>query len=72
MLTVAELELALAASEGDFRGKVLAGDLTPDLDLTVGSRRCLYFRKDRKAEIAKRYGPTQGEKGPGSIKSQPA
>jgi hypothetical protein len=55
MLTVAELELALAASEGYLRGKVLAGDLTPDHDLTIGSRRYLYFRKDRKREIAERY-----------------
>jgi len=53
MLTVAELELA--ASEGYLRGKVLAGDLTPDHDLTIGSRRYLYFRKDRKREIAERY-----------------
>jgi hypothetical protein len=56
MLTVAELELALAASEGYLRGTVLAGDLTPDHDLTIGSRRHLYFRKDRKREIAERYG----------------
>jgi superfamily II DNA or RNA helicase len=55
MLTVAELELALAASEGYLRGKVLAGDLTPDHALTIGSRRYLYFRKDRKQEIAERY-----------------
>ena len=57
MLTVAErqLELALAATEGNLRGKVLAGDLSPDHDLTIGSRRYLYFRKDRKREIAKRY-----------------
>jgi hypothetical protein len=55
MLTVAELDLALAASEGYLRGKVLAGDLTPDHDPTIGSGRCLYFRKDRKREIAERY-----------------
>ena len=58
MLSVAELELALAASEGYLRGKVLAGDLTPDHDLTIGSRRYFYFRKDRKQAIAKRYGLT--------------
>ena len=56
MLTVAELELALAAAENYLRGKVLAGDLAPDHDVTIGSRRCLYFRKDRKQEIAERYG----------------
>lgn len=58
MLSVAELELALAASEGYLRGKVLAGDLTPDHDVTIGSRRYFYFRKDRKQAIAKRYGLT--------------
>ncbi|WP_254045289.1 DEAD/DEAH box helicase [Thiohalocapsa sp. ML1] len=58
MLTVAELELALAASQDYLRGKVLAGDLAPDHDLTIGSRRYFYFSKDRKPEIAQRFGLT--------------
>jgi len=58
MLSVAELELALAAAEGYLRGKVLAGDLKPDHDLTMGSRRYFYFRKDRKEEIARQFGLT--------------
>lgn len=56
MLSVAELELTLAASEDYLRGKVLAGDLTPDHDLTIGSRRYFYFRKDRRHEIAEQFG----------------
>ncbi|MEA3642661.1 MAG: DEAD/DEAH box helicase family protein [Lamprobacter sp.] len=56
MLTVAELELALAASENYLRGKVLAGELTADHDLSIGSRRYFYFGKDRKQEIAERFG----------------
>lgn len=55
MLSVAELELVLAASENYLRGKVLAGDLLPDHDVSIGSRRYFYFRKDRKQEIAERY-----------------
>lgn len=56
MLSVSELEVALAAAEGHLRSKVLNGDLTPDHTLEIGTRRHFYFRKDRKAEIAKRFG----------------
>jgi superfamily II DNA or RNA helicase len=56
MLSVAELELALSASEGYLRDKVIKGDLAPDHDLTIGSRRYFYFRKNRKQAIAERYG----------------
>jgi len=56
MLSVAELELALAASEGYLRGKVLAGELTPDHDLSIGSRRYFYFDKARTRAIAAQFG----------------
>jgi hypothetical protein len=56
MVTVAEMELALAASQDYLRGKALAGELAPDHDLSIGSRRYFYFSKDRKPEIAARYG----------------
>jgi hypothetical protein len=58
MLSVADLELALAASEGYLRNKVLKGDLTPDHTLEIGDRRYFYFRRDRKDEIAKQFGLT--------------
>lgn len=56
MLSVADLELALAASEGYLRNKVLRGELEPDHTLEIGRRRYFYFRKDRKPEIAERFG----------------
>lgn len=56
MLSVADLELALAASEGYLRNKVLKGELEPDHDLEIGARRYFYFRKERKGEIAERFG----------------
>jgi hypothetical protein len=56
MLSVADLELALAASEGYLRGKVLKGDLEPDHALEIGARCYFYFRKERKAEIAEQFG----------------
>ena len=56
MLSVADLELALAASEGYLRNKVLRGELEPDHTVEIGSRRYFYFRKDRKLEIAERFG----------------
>jgi len=58
MLSVADLELALAAAEGFLRNKVQRGELTPDHTLDIGTRRYLYFRKDRKAEIARQFGLT--------------
>lgn len=56
MTSVADLELALAASEGYLRNKVLKGELEPDHDLEIGRRRYFYFRKERKGEIAERFG----------------
>jgi superfamily II DNA or RNA helicase len=56
MLSVADLELALATSEGYLRNKILKGELAPDHTLEIGTRRYFYFRRDRKAEIAERFG----------------
>lgn len=56
MLSVADLELALAASEGYLRGKVQRGELAPDHSFQIGARTYHYFRKDRQAEIAKQFG----------------
>lgn len=56
MFSVADLELALAASEGYLRSKVLHGELEPDHSLEIGSRRYFYFRKERKRAIAERFG----------------
>jgi hypothetical protein len=56
MLSVADLELALATSEGYLRNKVQKGELAPDHALEIGTRRYFYFPKDRKAEIAERFG----------------
>jgi hypothetical protein len=56
MLSVADLELALAASEGYLRGKVQRGELVPDHSFQIGTRTYHYFRKDRQAEIAKQFG----------------
>jgi hypothetical protein len=56
MLSVADLELALAASEGYLRNKVQKGELSPDHTFAIGTRRYFYFRKDRKAEIAEQFG----------------
>ena len=56
MLSVSDLELALAASEGYLRNKVLKGELEPDHDLEIGARRYFYFRKERRSEIAERFG----------------
>jgi superfamily II DNA or RNA helicase len=58
MLSSADLELALAASEGYIRNKVQKSELTADHTLEIGSRRYFYFRKDRKAEIARQLGLT--------------
>ncbi len=58
MLSVADLELALAASEGYLRGKVQRGELVPDHSFEIGTRTYHYFRKDRQAEIAKQFGLT--------------
>jgi hypothetical protein len=58
MLSTADLELALAGSEGYLRDKVLKGDLTSDHTLEIGTRRYFYFRKERKAEIAQQFGLT--------------
>jgi hypothetical protein len=58
MLSVADLELALAASEGYLRGKVQRGELVPDHSFQIGTRTYHYFRRDRQAEIAKRFGLT--------------
>jgi len=58
MLSTADLELALAASEGYVRNKVLRGELAPDHTLEIGTRRYFYFRKERKAEIAEQLGLT--------------
>jgi superfamily II DNA or RNA helicase len=56
MLSTADLELALATSEGYLRNKVLKGELTPDHTLEIGTRRYFHFGKERKAEIAERFG----------------
>ena len=58
MLSSADLELALAASEGYLRDQVLNGRLQADHTLEIGTRRYFYFQKDRKSEIAKRFGLT--------------
>jgi hypothetical protein len=55
MLSVADLELALAASEGYLRKKVQKGELTPNHALEIGTRPYYYFRNDRKAEIAEQF-----------------
>jgi superfamily II DNA or RNA helicase len=56
MLSVADLELALAASEGYLRAKVQRGELVPDHSIQIGTRSYHYFRKDRQAEIARQFG----------------
>jgi len=56
MFSTADLELALAASEGYIRNKVMKGELEPDHRLEIGTRRYFYFRKERKDEIAERFG----------------
>ena len=56
MLSVADLELALVAAEDYLRNKVQRGELIPDHSLDIGTRRYLYFRKDRQAEIAQAFG----------------
>ena len=56
MLSTADLELA--AAEGFLRNKILKGELKADHSLEIGTRSYFYFRKDRKAEIAERFGLT--------------
>lgn len=58
MLSVADPELVLSASEGYLRGKVRRGELTADHAIEIGARAYYYFSKDRKAEIAKQFGLT--------------
>jgi superfamily II DNA or RNA helicase len=58
MLSAADLDLALSASEGYIRNHVLRGELTPDHTLEIGPRHYFYFRKDRKAEISQQFGLT--------------
>lgn len=56
MLSVADLKLTLAAAEGYLRSKIQRGELEPDHSLDISSRRYFYFRKERKGEIAERFG----------------
>ncbi len=51
MLSVANLELALAVVDGYLRNKVLPGQLVPDQTLETGAR-----RKVRKSQIAEQFG----------------
>lgn len=56
MLSVSDLELRLATSEGFLRGKILKGELEPDHTLEIGTRRYFYFNKERQTEIREQFG----------------
>jgi len=51
MLSVAELELELAAAEGTVRRAVERGEIMPDHRVQIGERACHYFHKDRIEEV---------------------
>ncbi|NLY00965.1 MAG: DEAD/DEAH box helicase family protein [Rhodopirellula sp.] len=51
MLTVAQLEVELAASEGLVRRAVERGQVAPDHTLTLGDRTYCYFSRDRIPEV---------------------
>ncbi len=46
MLSVADLEVGLSASEGQLRGKVQKGELIADHAIEIGARACDDFSKD--------------------------
>ena len=53
MLTVAQLEVELAASEGLVRRAVERGQVAPDHALTLGDRTYYYFSRERIPEIGR-------------------
>ena len=56
MLSVGELEVALAASDGFIRRAVERGSVTPDHLFTMGERTLYYFSRDRQEEIRETLG----------------
>jgi superfamily II DNA or RNA helicase len=59
MVSSAELEVQLAATEGKVRSAVERGALTPDHTLSLGERTYYYFHQDRAEEVRERLGLPQ-------------
>jgi hypothetical protein len=55
MLTVGELEVALAVGEGFFRRAIERGEVKPDHQFRLGERTYYYFSKERQEEIRKSF-----------------
>jgi superfamily II DNA or RNA helicase len=51
MISVSDLELQLAATEGRIKRAIEQGDLDPDHTLALGERKYYYFKRDRAEEI---------------------
>ena len=56
MLSVPELEVELAASEGVVRRAVERGEVRPDHSVALGDRRYHYFTRDRVDEVRQALG----------------